>query len=316
MNDNDDEALFEAYLLVKIIEFLIKVIKNIFKFIITTILTIILLIPRIIKKYNMKKKQKNFNFNEFDDVENIHVENDNSMEQLNDEWKVLNEIAFNMYKDKRNDVFDIAAEQRKAVKDMQNFEFLDSIKVDNDINGEGIHVKKLKEKIKGFDVNLFKNWSMQIFKCVKLGEEEKIKIIKEFITNQMYQKLIHQNKKFKKDGLEFITEDFIIKDVSIVDYVETMNKEEIKICIEARMKEYILDKNKNIVIRGNNKKSYDKKYIMTFLKRNIISKEGFVTNCPNCGGESTQVELGKCMYCDTLIFPVRYNWILTKFETV
>ena len=89
-----------------------------------------------------------------------------------------------------------------------------------------------------------------------------------------------------------------------------------KILVEAKMKEYILNTTTKMVIRGSDKKLYDKKIVMTFSKRNLHAKEGFVTNCPNCNAESTQVEFGKCKYCDTLVFPIRYNWTLVKFETI
>ena len=82
------------------------------------------------------------------------------------------------------------------------------------------------------------------------------------------------------------------------------------------MKEYIVQKETEKVIRGNAKKICDKNIIMTFIKRNVNDKEGFLTNCPNCGAETTQTTLGRCKYCDTLVFPIRYNWTLTKFETL
>lgn len=313
---NNDDDFYEGYAFVKLLELIVKGINYILKVIVTAIVTIILFIPRIIKKYKIKKTQEKFIFNEFEDVGNIKQKDDNSIEQLNNELKVLNEIAYDVYKDKGNNIFDVAREQRKAVRDMHNFEFLDSVEVNDENNEEGVHVNKIKEKVNEFEAELFKMWSVQIFKCIKLGKKEELEIVKEFITDQMYERLIYQKKNFEKDGLEFITEDLIIKDVTIADYAEAMDKEEIKICIEANMKEYILDKNTQRVIRGSNKKTYEKKNIMTFLKQNIISKEGFVTNCPNCGAESAQVEFGRCRYCDTLVFPIRYNWTLIKFETI
>lgn len=315
MNNNNDE-MYDVYAMAKLLQLTVKVINNILKFIVTAILTMILFIPRIIKKYKIKKKNEKFNFDEFKDIEEIKEVEDNSLEELNNEWKVLNDIAYDMYKDKKNNIFDIAKEQRRAVRDMQNFEFLDSVEVEEETNKEGVHISKIQEKINGFEAELFKKWSKQIFKCIKLGGEEELEIIKKFITFQLYEKLICQKRNFEKDGLEYITEDLMIEDVSIVDYAEAINKEEIKICIEARMKEYILDKNTQKVLRGNKEKSYDKKIIMTFLKQNLTSEEGFITNCPNCGAESTQVEFGKCKYCDTLVFPIRYNWTLIKFETI
>ena len=82
------------------------------------------------------------------------------------------------------------------------------------------------------------------------------------------------------------------------------------------MKEYIIRKSNNEILKGNNKKIYNKKIIMSFIKQNREDTEGIIRNCPNCGAEVSQTEFGKCRYCSTLIFPIRYNWTLTKFETL
>ena len=55
---------------------------------------------------------------------------------------------------------------------------------------------------------------------------------------------------------------------------------------------------------------------MTFLKHNVENPQGFISNCPNCGSQLAQTELGKCVYCNTLVFPINYNWTLIKFETI
>ena len=47
-----------------------------------------------------------------------------------------------------------------------------------------------------------------------------------------------------------------------------------------------------------------------------LEKEGFLSNCPNCGAAISQIEFGKCQYCESIILPIRYNWVLVKFEMV
>ena len=78
----------------------------------------------------------------------------------------------------------------------------------------------------------------------------------------------------------------------------------------------ILQKNTKKILRGSNRKSYEKEIIMTFLKHNTKDSQGFISNCPNCGSQLAQTELGKCAYCNTLVFPINYNWTLIKFETI
>ena len=127
---------------------------------------------------------------------------------------------------------------------------------------------------------------------------------------------IYQTKQFEQDGLDFVTEELMIMDCKLLEYGNWLEKEEIKVLIKAKMKEYIIQKSTNKILRGNNKNFYEKEIVMTFLKQNAEDKEGFMSNCPNCGAETTQTTLGRCRYCDTLVFPIRYNWTLIRFETM
>ena len=61
----------------------------------------------------------------------------------------------------------------------------------------------------------------------------------------------------------------------------------------------------------------EKNVIMTFHKKNNdLEQEGFLSNCQNCGAPISQIEFGKCKYCDSAVLPIRYNWVLVKFETI
>lgn len=119
-----------------------------------------------------------------------------------------------------------------------------------------------------------------------------------------------------KDGLAFITEDLIIENCKIYDYGKRLENEEVKVLIDAKMKEYIIKKSDNSIIRGDKDNYHSKRISLTFIKQNNNKLEGLIHNCPNCGAEVSQTEFGKCPYCHTLLFPIRYNWTLTKFETM
>lgn len=265
-------------------------------------------------------KQKDINFDEFGDIEEIREQEEKNKQQMQYEYEVLKqayEEAFDDdYKVEYSEIIEAGKNLDDVKKDLYNFKILDSINISDNKKPEGAFVQAIKENGNSIDIELFKNWSMQIFKCIKMGSKEELNIVKNVINHQLYNKFIQQILRFEKDGLEFITEDLMIKQISLFDYSKAMDKEEIKILIKAKMKEYIIDKTSNKVIKGNRKKSYEKKIIMTFLKQNLDEKEGFINNCPSCGAETSQVEFGQCKYCNTLVFPIRYNWTLIKFETI
>lgn len=279
----------------------------------------VIVLPKVIEYMKENKKNKNINFNEFDVIDKIKQQEEKDEEQMQIELEVLKEVRSEAYREQRAGTISSSEADRRvkeAKRHLKNFRILDSVEVEGKKIHEDVTISALQENGNNFDTELFKKWSKEIFKCIKAGTEE-LKIVKNFLTEEMYARLVYQIEQFEDDGLDFVTEDLIIEECKIFDYAKGLSKEEIKIFIKAKMREYILKKSTNEVIRGNPKIFNEKKFVMTFLKQNIEQEEGLVIkNCPNCGAENTQVEFGKCRYCSTLIFPVRYNWTLSKFETM
>lgn len=300
-------------------------------YILALFLVVIGSIAEIIKK-KMQKKQ--INFDEFDDIDKIKQQTLTEKHDLEHESNLINnvynasyansiaETIINMNSTGATEITE--ADRREAHLDAINeVQKVDAALYKNknhnireEIITEGSEAVELKENGYNFDVELFKKWAMQIFVCIKLGTKEQLNIVKNFISHELYAKLNKQTAMFARDGLEFVTEDLNILKCTLLDYGRSMSKEEIKILIVASLREYILHKSTNEVIRGDSRKFYTKQIIMTFQKNNITEDEGFIHNCPNCGAEVTQTEFGKCRYCGTLVLPIRYNWTLTKFETM
>ena len=203
----------------------------------------------------------------------------------------------------------------KAKRDLKSSDFLDSVKFkkSNKIY-ESIHISKIAENSKNFNADLFKKWSKEIFEALQLGSLEDKKLIKDFVLEELFDTIFNQEQQLENDNLKYIQEDFTINSLDLFDYSKSLNKEEIQILIKTTLREYIIDTKSKEILRGN-KKLKDKKYLMTFKKRSdipvIIEK-----NCPNCGGIISSLDFTRCKYCGSLIFPVRYEWILTKLEII
>ncbi|MBQ6992625.1 MAG: hypothetical protein IJN50_06985 [Clostridia bacterium] len=303
---------------------------------------IIPFIKKIIRHIKYKKEIKQIKFDEFDTIEKIKKQDKRTREEMEYEAKVLEKVYKDTYSqsmeeankyDNRNyynndklDLKDIYNEYNahqdaqeaveRAKRDLYNFKILDAVEVEEEDVKEGNSINALKENGHHFDFRLFKKWSRQIFGCIKSGSNEAMEIIKNFMTEELYDKLVTQRKKFERDGLEFITENLLIEKCSIYDYYKGISREEILILINATMVEYIINKKTNEIVRGDRYKEYNKNILMTFSRQNTKGDEGLIHNCPNCGAKVTKTELGKCGYCSTLLIPIRYNWTLTKFETM
>lgn len=299
-------------------------------------------IIRFIQGLINKNKAHQINFDEFDDIEKIKQQDINSKEEMEYESEVLSQVYRDTYNDamfnltlelldeknrtifpdinSNSELFETDNQSKidieKIKRDLYNFKIIDNVEIEEDIVKEGVPINALKENGHNFDVKLFKKWSRQIFGCIKSGSEEELNIVKNFISEELYDKLEYQRKQFAKDGLEFVTKDLLIEKCYLYDYSRSMSKEQIKILINATMIEYIINKATNEIVRGNNEKAFNKNIVMTFTREDTTDDEGFLHNCPNCGAEVVKTEFGKCRYCNTLVMPIRYNWTLTKFETI
>ena len=279
---------------------------------------------RLIYALDSRRKSKNkIKFDEFENISKIKQRERSEEEDIYYESAVISKVYKDAY-DKSVSIYgdDTYAEAdanravERAKKDFENFKFLDSVEVEKESVYEQIPIQLLKEKGNNMEIELFKKWARGIFGCIKIGTEEQLEVVKSFMADNLYSKFVMQAKAFERDGVSFITEDLVINNCFIYDYGSSLDKEEIKVLIEANMKEYIIRNSDNVVLKGSKDKFHEKKVIMTFLKRDSKDLEGMITNCPNCGTATSQVELGKCKYCGTIILPIRYNWVLTKFETM
>ena len=203
----------------------------------------------------------------------------------------------------------------KGKKDIKNSDFLGSVnfKESNEIY-ESIHIDKISENSKDFNADLFKKWAKEIFETLQLGSIEDKKIIKEFVLEELFDTILNQEQQLANDNLKYIKEDFTINDIDLFDYSKALNKEEIQVLINATLREYVIDNSSNQILKGNQKLK-EKKYVMTFQKRSdtpvVIEK-----NCPNCGGNISDLDFSRCKYCGSLILPIRYDWTLIKLEII
>lgn len=271
------------------------------------IIVVIYGIWRKIRAMKQEKERKNqLTFNEFDDIEKIE-QKDLEREQLENEWQKIEESYAVKYSILDSDI---------AEKDMKSIKIMDALKVDEEEIKDGSAISAILKEENKFDVDLFKKWCVNIFEYMQLGQEKELEQIKSSLEEDLYNRKINQLKNFKKDHLELRREDIVIEEIKILDYAKWSDKEEIQVFIETKMKEYIINKDTNKILRGNNEKINEKSFIMTFRKKDGEKQVGFVRNCQNCGAAIEDTEFDRCSYCGSLVNPIRYNWKLIKFNVV
>lgn len=234
----------------------------------------------IIKHY---KKKQGLKFNEYEDFQKIkQYEEEN--EQLENELE--------------------KTQKKNLIKDT-NEEVLDNVQISS-----------IKKDDNSFNADLFKKWSRNIFTYLQLGKEEELKQIRSSISDTFYERKIQMLKDFERDNLELKRENLVIEEIKILDYSKWMDKAQIRVFIKAKLKEYIINNVTQKIIKGNNRRSSERGFILTFQKNDVDQQAGFVTNCPSCGASISNTEFGTCQYCGSLVNPIRYNWKLIKYEVL
>lgn len=238
--------------------------------------------PIIEEKVEEYKRKQKLQFNEFSNIEKIEQQQEEN-EQLENEWEAT----------------------KKSYSTSNKEEIL-----------EGVPIASILEDDNAFDAELFKKWSRNIFLYLQNGKEEELKQIKPSMSEDFFDRKIQMLRSFEKDNIELKREDLLIEEIKILDYAKWMDKAQIKIYIKARLKEYIINKTTQKVLRGNYKKASERGFIMTFQKKDGEQQVGFVRNCQSCGATIAETEFGRCQYCGSLVNPIRYNWTLIKYEVI
>ena len=271
-----------VYLIILLIEYFYELKEYIFILII--IMGLYYIWKRIINpniKQHIRKKHMKFNeYGNLDKIEQIYEEN----EQLENEVETIQKRKFVEY------------EQKEIL--------------------ERLPISKILDEDNSFDAELFKKWSKNIFLYLQLGKENDLKIIKNSISETLFDRRIQVLKDFERDNIELKREGLLIEELKIYDYSKWMDKSQIKVFIKARLKEYIINKETKKVLRGNKRKTYERGFLMTFEKKDSNELEGFVRNCQSCGATIADIEFGTCQYCGSLVNPIRYNWKLIKYEVL
>ena len=101
--------------------------------------------------------------------------------------------------------------------------------------------------------------------------------------------------------------DFEYIDSKIYDISEKNNTLTLKVYLNVKMYDYVVDRYNNVV-KGNKNKKIDIHYEIVFEKS--LSKS--VDTCPNCGGKITDYESNKCPHCKAIIINNSKEFVMSK----
>ena len=144
-------------------------------------------------------------------------------------------------------------------------------------------------------------------------------VIRLFETNQLYEQHKNQLQGYIDNNQINVMDRICVNYAQLYSFVQEGDKDVLKVRLNSRMADYIIDATTKQVIKGNKDTEYTNTYILTFVrKKGLKTKEGTekinTTNCPNCGAPTQITSAGKCSYCGSVITTEIYDWALSNLE--
>ena len=140
--------------------------------------------------------------------------------------------------------------------------------------------------------------------------------VKHFISDSVYEyaERILNNAK-SKNGRQMYDE-LNVKDSNIESIEVNESVYIIKVYLQSRYMNYIIDLSNGNLISGNNSSREQVNYRLTFIKRKDAKEQGIARKCPGCGASISVNTSGKCEYCDSTYNQADYDWVLDELEVL
>ena len=136
--------------------------------------------------------------------------------------------------------------------------------------------------------------------------------VRHFLSSDLQQKYEEILKDLNKRNVRKMYDDLNVKRTFIKDIVIKEDCVIIKVDIESRYMDYLVDKETNNFISGVNDHRVEKTNHLELTKMLGSKLYGSVKKCPGCGANIDINNNGKCAYCGTIFDTEKYDWILTS----
>lgn len=118
-----------------------------------------------------------------------------------------------------------------------------------------------------------------------------------------------RGKGYRKMYDELNVKESRINSVDVID-----NNFVVKVYLEARYMDYVLDLNSGNVVSGNDSSRVQVNYILTFTKQMSATNQGIAKKCQACGAPMDVNNSGKCDYCGSIYKQEAHDWVLTELS--
>ena len=170
--------------------------------------------------------------------------------------------------------------------------------IDNTFN-EGMFLTKVN--------NVF----IKLFTAIMM---DKLDEVNHFIGDDVYEYANNILYKVKDKNCRQMYDELNVKDSKITDITVNNDVYQIKVFLQSRYMDYIINLSNGSVISGNDSSRIEVDYNLTFTKKINTKVAGAIRRCPSCNAPLSVNTSGLCEYCGSTYNQEDYDWVLTKIE--
>ena len=188
-----------------------------------------------------------------------------------------------------------------------------------DVNYNPIKEKKVKNIKTNIIINDFNEEEFLTFvgdlfvKMQYAWSKRNFEEIRPYETKELYEQHSTQLAQYVINNKINVMQDVIVNMVKIDGYNFDKQNEKLIVHLYASMRDFIIDSNTGELLEGDNTRTRDRAYKLTFIRNRERNKEEM--NCPNCGAIIEVNSSKKCEACGALIVNDNNNkWLLSSLE--
>jgi hypothetical protein len=143
---------------------------------------------------------------------------------------------------------------------------------------------------------------------------DKLKEIDHFVGDDVYAYANDIVANVKNNGCRQMYDELNVKDSKIIDVIVNDGVYQIKVFLQSRYMDYIINLSNDNVISGNDSSRIEVNYNLTFTKKINAKDAKSIRRCPSCNAPLSVNTSGLCEYCGSIYNQEEYDWVLTKLE--
>ncbi len=183
---------------------------------------------------------------------------------------------------------------------------------------DNLVINKIKQVDANFNEEEFQRFAKDVFvKLQNAWTDRDWEKIRPFEAEELFEQHKAQLEGYIKNNQINVMERICVNWVHFLSFEQYKGKDILKVDLNSRMGDYIIDATTKKVIRGNKSKEYYHTYTLTFVRTTgqttELGQDGLkTTNCPNCGAPTTITSSGRCEYCNSVITTEDHGWVLSN----